>query len=74
MQWSGEGDPKEMIDIIKSTKAPGDLDPRIIAAKRLGAMGPRAQEALPHLEKLTKDKNPTLAQAAKEAIGKIKGQ
>jgi len=71
--WSSEGDPKEQIELLKSKPQMG-FDLRVIAAKRLGAMGPRAQEALPHLEKLTKDKDPVMADAAKEAIAKIKGQ
>ena len=72
-EWPSDGDPKEFIEQLKSKPQMG-LDIRIIAAHRLGAMGPRAEEALPHLEKLTKDTNPTLATAAKDAIAKIKGQ
>jgi hypothetical protein len=71
-EWSNEGDPKPLIDLLKATKPVGNLDPRIVAAQRLGAMGPAAKDALPHLEKLTKDKNPNLAKAAQEAIAKIK--
>jgi len=66
-------DPKEFIEILKSKPTVG-MDARITAAKQLGAMGPRAKDALPDLEKLTQDKNPTLAAAAQEAISKIKGQ
>lgn len=71
--WSSEGDPKEQIELLKSRPQMG-FDVRVIAANRLGAMGPRAQEALPHLEKLTKDKDQVMANAAKEAIAKINGQ
>lgn len=71
--WSTDGDPKVLIEQLKSKPQMG-LDLRIIAVKQLGAMGPRAQEALPHLEKLTKDKNPTLVKEAQDAIAKIKGQ
>ncbi|MBI2827504.1 MAG: hypothetical protein HYX69_22745 [Planctomycetia bacterium] len=48
-------------------------DPRVAIAEMLGKIGPEAKQygAIPALTRLTKDKNPKVAAAAKEAIAKI---
>ena len=42
------------------------------AARELASMGPAAKGSLPALERATKDKNPQVSAAAKEAIAAIR--
>lgn len=51
----------------------GGLDIRVAAANLLGRQGPAASEAIPHLEKLAKNPDPSVAGAAKNALEKIRG-
>jgi hypothetical protein len=61
---------KELLKIMKEAKRP---EAKANAARALGQFGPAAAEALPELEKLTKDRSKNASGAAKEAITKIKG-
>jgi HEAT repeat protein len=44
------------------------------SAEALGAIGPKAREALPELEKLSKHKDEAVQKCAREAIRKIRGE
>jgi hypothetical protein len=63
-------DPKSQIDGLKN----GDRRIRGIAAFNLGNMGTKAAEAVPALEKLTKDDpDQKVREKASEALQKIRG-
>ncbi len=51
-----------------------DPQARRVAVHILGTMGPKAEEAIPALEKLTQGSDSELSAAAEEAIEKIKGE
>jgi HEAT repeat protein len=61
-----------MVDAWLPDLSNPSADKRINAAKELGNMGPAAKSALPALEKLASDKNPSVAAAAKSAIAAIR--
>jgi hypothetical protein len=68
---------KELVDMLtsKQTDTGMGFDIRVGAAARLAEIGPAAQEfgAVPALEKLLKNKDPKVKEAAREALAKIKG-
>ena len=50
-----------------------DFQARAVAAKSLGRMGAKAEEAIPHLEKLIEeDENPKVREVAKTALDQIR--
>ena len=64
--------PKNLIaDAVKLLKE-GDPQGRRQAAIVLATIGPDAREAIPALSKALKDKEPTVRQAVKDALEKIR--
>lgn len=66
---SAATNPKELIGFLDAK----DDRVRVMAIGNLKRLGPAAVDAVPKLEKLAKDKNPKIQQAAQEALKAIKG-
>lgn len=64
---------KHLIGLLAEKKQRGLIkDIRIPSARRLGAAGPAAKDAIPALEKMLDDKDPDVKAVAQEALKKIK--
>ncbi len=61
-----------MLDAWKDDLSNASSDKRIRAANELANMGSSARSALPTLEKMTSDRNPQVAAAARAAVAAIK--
>ncbi len=68
-------DIKALVSNLATKRQVGFIkDIRIPSAENLGNVGPQAKEygAIPALEKMAKDKDPTVKEAAEKALAKIK--
>jgi HEAT repeat protein len=59
----------ELLGVLKTRRSPN----RAAAARALGAIGPNAAAAIPHLEPLQRDRDDLLRAAATDALLQIRG-
>lgn len=65
-------DPPKVADLVRQLET-GTAGERVVAAERLGDLGPAAAEAIPELRRLLDTGHVEVALAARDAIRKIEG-